>query len=66
MFLLINYLTRLNDEIDKNFKKINNIKKLNINNVDYIKNINNICEKKLLLLSLSNSRFSKYYKYVND
>ena len=66
MFLLINYLIYLNNEIDKNFEKINNIKKLNVDNINHIKNIIDICEKELLSSLLSNSKFFKYYKYVND
>ena len=70
IFLLINYSTRLNNEInenfDKNSKKINDIEKLIIDNVDHIENIDDICEKELLSLLLSNSRFFKYYKYVNN
>ena len=66
MFLLINYSTRSNNRIDEDFKEINNIKKLKtINNVNRIDNINNIYEKKLLFLSLSNSRFLRYYKCVS-
>ena len=66
MFLSINCSTRLNNKINKNFKKIDNIEKLNINNVDYIKNISDICGEELLSLLLSNSRFFKYYKYMNN
>ena len=66
MFLLTNYSTYSNNKIDENSEKINNIKKLNIDNVDHIKNINDICGKELLSSSLSNSRSFKYYKYVNN
>ena len=66
MFLSASYLTRLNNKVDKDFKEANNIKELVIDNVNRIENIDNTCEKELLLLSLSNSRSSRYYRYINN
>ena len=66
MFLSANYLTRSNNKIDESFKKVDNIEKLIIDNVNRIKSINDICEKKLLLSLLSNSKSFKYYKCVNN
>ena len=66
MFLLTSYLIRLNNKVDKDskFKKTNSIKELTIDSVNYIENIDNTCEKELLSLSLSNSRFSRYYYWI--
>ena len=68
MFLSASYLIRLNNKVDKGFKETNNIKelKLTINNVNRIKNIDNTCEEELLLLSLSNLRSFRYYRYISN
>ena len=66
MFLLINYSTRLNDKVDKDFEKIDDIEKLNIDDVNRIESVNDICEEELLSLLLSNLRFFKYCKCVNN
>ena len=65
MFLSASYLTRLNNKVNKGSKEANDIKELTIDSV-YIENIDNTCEKELLLLSLSNSRSSRYYRYINN
>ena len=59
-------MTYSNNEIDKDFEKINDIKKLIIDNVNRIENVDDICGEKLLSSSLSNLRFFKYCKYMNN